>query len=275
MRKYIILLFLLFSAITSFAENASNIRVRQEGKAIVITYDLSKNSFVRLLRGSEELTAVTGDVGKGVSAGKDRQIVWKPLEEYEDEEFIARGVQFKVETMDSYDYYSQNAKIRTLVLGQVGIPVTSQLNYGVKIGQVYNYAFGWYVNGRSNFNFTPAELTCDAGGYIDGERPFYSFYSGNRSITYYIINAGLLMACPISDNMFNTVGLYVGVGYGKREFKWETTDGLWVKYAPTSHTGCSVNMGFLFSIYGVTFEFGVNTINFKWAELEAGIGFMF
>ncbi len=274
MRKYIILLFLLFSAITSFAENASNIRVRQEGKAIVVTYDLSKNSVVRLLMASgnstqyTELKAVTGNVGKGVSAGKDRQIVWKPLDEYE--EFIARGVRFKVETMDSYDYYSQNAKIRTLVLGQVGIPVTSQLNYGVKIGQVYNYAFGWYVNGRSNFNFTPAELTCNAGGYIDGERPFYS---GNRSITYYIINAGLLMACPISDNMFNTFGMYIGGGYGKREFKWETTDGLWVK--DFAHTGFSGNLGFLFSIYGVTFEFGVNTINFEWCELEAGIGFMF
>ena len=100
MRKHIILLFILFSATLLRAENASNIRVRQEGKAIVVTYDLNKNSIVRLLMALgksnqyTELTAVTGNVGKGVSAGQNRKIVWKPLEE--NETFIAENVRFKL-----------------------------------------------------------------------------------------------------------------------------------------------------------------------------------
>ena len=42
MRKYLILFLLLVSALGLRAENASNVRIRQEGKSIIITYDLSK-----------------------------------------------------------------------------------------------------------------------------------------------------------------------------------------------------------------------------------------
>ncbi len=278
MRKYIILLFVLFSATLLRAENASNVRVRQEGKAIVVTYDLNKNSIVRLLMASgksnqyTELTAVTGNVGKGVSAGQNRKIVWKPLEEKE--AFIAENVRFKVEAMSSYECYTQNAKIKTVVMGQMGYSVAPQLSYGAMIGQMYK-GIGWYVSSRSNFQFnTPAELACNEQGYIDGERPFYT---GNISTTHYIINAGFMMNVleKTTKNKFNTLGFYVGAGYGKRELQWETTDGLWVKYAPTSHTGFSGNIGLFGSVYGITLSVGVNTINFKYVEVEAGIGFMF
>lgn len=278
MHKYIILLFLFISATSLVAENASNIRVRQEGKAIVITYDLSKKSVVRLLMASgtstqyTELTAVSGNVGKGVPAGKSRKIVWKPLEE--NETFIAKNVRFKVEAQSAYEYYTQNAKIKTVVVGQFGYSVAPQLSYGAMIGQMYK-GIGWYVSGRSNFQFnTPAELACDKQGYIDGERPFYT---GNTSTTHYAVNAGFMMNVleKITKNKFNTLGFYVGAGYGKRELQWETTDGLWVKYVPTSHNGFSGNIGVFGSIYGVTLNVGLNTINFKYVEVEAGIGYMF
>lgn len=278
MHKYIILLLILFSAITSFAENASNIRVRQEGKAIVVTYDLNKKSVVRLLMASghsnqyTELKAVSGNVGKNVSAGQNRKIVWKPLEE--NEKFIAENVRFKVEALSSYDYYTQNAKIKTIVSGQIGYSAAPQLSYGAMIGQMYK-GIGWFVNVRSNFQFnTSAELACDKQGYIDNERPFYT---SNTSTTHYIINAGFMMNVleKTTKNKFNTLGFYVGAGYGKRELQWETTDGLWVKYAPTSNTGFSGNIGVLGSISGVTLNVGLNTINFKYVEVEAGIGYMF
>ena len=278
MRKYIILLFVLFSATLLRAENASNIRVRQEGKAIVVTYDLSKNSVVRLMMASgksnqyTELKAVTGNVGKGVSAGQNRKIVWKPLEEMET--FIAENVRFKVEAMSSYEYRAQNATMKTLVMGQVGYSVAPQMSYGAMIGQMYK-GVGWYVSGRSNFQFNaPTELACDKQGYIDDERPFYT---GNTSTTHYAVNAGFMMNVleKITKNKFNTLGFYVGAGYGKRELQWETTDGLWVKYAPTSHTGFSGNIGLFGSFYGVTLNVGLNTINFKYVEVEAGIGYMF
>ena len=278
MRKYIYLVLLLFCSLPILANNATNVRVRQEGKSIIITYDLNKKSNVRILMSSgnnqqyKELKSVTGNVGKSVPAGKSRKVVWKPLEEYA--EFVAQNVRFKVEAMGSYDYYAQNAQIKTVVVGQFGYSVAPQLSYGAMIGQMYK-GIGWYVSGRSNFQFNaPTELACDKQGYIDGERPFYT---GNTSITHYAVNAGFMMNVleKTTKNKFNTLGFYLGGGYGKRELQWETTDGLWVKYAPTSHTGFSGNIGLFGSVYGITLSAGVNTINFKYLEVESGIVFMF
>ena len=278
MSRYIFLFSFIFIALGLCAENAINIRVRQEGKSIIVTYDLSQKSVVRLLMASgnsehyTELKAVSGNVGKAVPAGENRKIVWKPLEE--NEKFIAQNVRFKVEAQSAYEYYAQNAKIKTLVIGQVGYSVAPQLSYGAMIGQMYK-GIGWFVSGRSNFQFnTPTELACNEEGYIDNERPFYT---GNISTTHYIINAGFMMNVleKTTKNKFNTLGFYLGGGYGKRELQWETTDGLWVKYVPKSHNGFSGNIGVFGSIYGVTLNVGLNTINFKYVEVEAGIGYMF
>lgn len=278
MRKFFIISLLLIFALPIMAENATNVRVRQEGKSIIVTYDLNQKSVVRLLMASgnsdnyTELTAVSGNVGKGVPAGESRKIVWKPLEE--NEKFIAQNVRFKVEAQSAYDYYAQNAKIKTLVMGQVGYSVAPQLSYGVMIGQMYK-GIGWYVNGQSNFRFNElTNLSCDKNGYIGSERPFYT---GNMFTTHLVLNAGFMINALewTTKNKFNTIGLYIGGGYGRRELQWETTDGLWVKYTPTSHTGFSGNIGLLGSMYGITLSAGVTTINFKYLEVGIGVGFMF
>lgn len=279
MRRYIFLIVCIFSAIGVWAENATNVRVRQEGKSIVVTYDLSQKSVVRLLMASgssevyTELQAVTGDVGN-VAAGKNRKVVWKPLDEHK--KFVAKNVRFKVETQSAYEYYTQNAKIKTLVSGQLGYSVTPQLSYGVMIGQMYK-GIGWYITGRSNFHFqAPTELRVDDQGFIDSST---QFYTGNVSKSHYVIIGGVMVNflewSRLTKNKFNTFGLYIGGGYGKREIQWETTDGLWVKYAPTSHTGFSGNIGVFGSVYGITLSAGLNTINFKYVEVELGIGYMF
>lgn len=120
MRKYIILLFVMFSATLLWAENASNIRVRQEGKTIVVTYDLSKESNVRILVASGEsnkfieLKSAFGKVGTNIPAGKNHIIIWDPLREKET--FVAHNVRFKVEAQSSYN--SQNEKITIPILEQ-------------------------------------------------------------------------------------------------------------------------------------------------------------
>ena len=78
-----------------------------------------------------------------------------------------------------------------------------------------------------------------------------------------------------AENKFNTFGMYVGGGYGKRELQWEMGGGNWVKYAPTSFSGFSGNLGLFGSFSGVTLSVGLNTINFKYVDIEAGVGFLF
>ena len=281
MRRYLLLLLLLISTLSVMADNATNVRVRQEGKSIIITYDLNKKSNVRILMSSgknqqyKELKSLSGSVGKSVSAGRNRKVVWKPLEEYA--EFVAQNVRFKVETQSTYEDYALNGKVKTLLMGQAGYSFVPQLSYGAMIGQMYN-GIGWYINGRSNFNFVPyAELSCDKKGLVKGVG--LPFYSGKTSVSHNLINVGFLLDFLEQDyrlnNRFNSFGFYVGGGYGRRELQWETTDGVWVKYKPTSHSGFSGNIGFFGSFYGVTLNIGVNTINFKYVDLEAGFGFMF
>ena len=201
---------------------------------------------------------------------KDSQV--KDVEDTHVEEPVAPVVQ--EDTLSKYQRYAQNAKVKTLVLGQMGYSVAPQLSYGAMVGQMYK-GYGWYLKGRSNFHFAPsANLVCDANGSIDGDR---LFFSGNTSATHYAVSGGFMMNFieKKTKNKFSTFGCYIGGGYGKREMQWETADGKWVTYAPTSYKGFAGDIGLMGSLCGVTLSLGVSTINFQYVELEVGVGFMF
>ena len=104
MKKFAaIYLLLFFCSLPILAQDATNVRVLQDGENIIITYDLAKQSDVRVFVTTgqstqyTELKAVIGAVGKNISAGTDLQIIWQPLEERT--EFVAQNVRFKIETI--------------------------------------------------------------------------------------------------------------------------------------------------------------------------------
>ncbi len=205
------------------------------------------------------------------SQNEDTQVEEEPVDTIV-EESIATVVQ--EDTLSKYQRYAQNAKLKTLVIGQIGYSVAPQMSYGAMLGQMYG-GYGWYVSARSNFQFGEKTIaSCDANGMVDGGQ---LFYSGNTQTTHFVINGGFTMNCleKATKNKFNTWGFYVGAGYGKRELQWETTDGNWIAYAPTSASGFSGNVGLIGSVCGLTLNVGVTTINFKYVELELGIGFVF
>ncbi len=291
--QFLSLIVVLLLPLTLRAENASNVRVLQRNKDIVITYDLAKSSYVQVFVASDKipdfvpLQAVEGAVGERVKAGNNKEIIWHPLQESDN--FIANNVRFKVEAMSSYDYYllpkSHNNKrlggktnMETFITADVTYSFAKDLTYGLMLGQTYS-GIGWYVDAHSNFNFasTTEGLVCGKGGEIEGVIPFYS---GRKQSSAFVANAGLVLdildlanACP--KNRLNTFGFYVGAGYGWRRVLWETVDGKWIEYGPVSVSGMSVNGGLMGSIYGFTIKVGANVIGFKHLELEAGIGWMF
>lgn len=164
--------------------------------------------------------------------------------------------------------------IKTMVLGQFSYSPTPQLSYGAMIGQTFD-GLGWYINGRSNFQeFKHTMLSCNEFDMLGNELPFYS---GNTHTTHLVVHAGFMMNLLEHLNVkeFNTFGFYVGGGYGRRELLAETTTSEWIKYATTSHNGFSGNIGLYGSLWGVTLNLGVNTINFKYMDIEVGIGYMF
>lgn len=168
----------------------------------------------------------------------------------------------------------------TLIVGEFGYSVAPQLSYGGMLGQMYN-GIGWFVKGRSNFNFQSAThgRTCDKSGRLNGSNSI-PLYSGRSSTKSWIADVGIIMDFLSGlrhEKRFknNCFGMYLGGGYGVREVLWETKAGNWVTYQPNSYEGFSIDGGVFGSIYCFTITAGVNTIGFKYMEIEVGVGVTF
>ena len=174
-------------------------------------------------------------------------------------------------------------KRNTFLLAEVGFATNPSWGIGLMIGQVYGEVTkgcgaGWYVKGRSNFQSTKAEkyLSINKGGAIENEKPGYT---GNQRTNELIINAGLVLNFlnkqkpnRSKNSMF---GVYAGLGYGQYARSWEIEDGRWFEYAPSRAKGLSFGGGLIGSIKGFTFNVGINTIQAKYVEVEAGLGWTF
>ncbi len=169
--------------------------------------------------------------------------------------------------------------LKTFIIGEVGYSMVPQFSYGLMFGQTYN-GLGWFISGRSDFHTTvPTNgLICDKGGVIDGIMPFYDPSRKTSSATWHA-HAGLVIdileLAVKPDHYFDTFGLYLGAGYGVYQHAWMLNNGNWVEYGPTSASGVSATAGVMGSVHGFTIKAGVSTIDFKYMEIEAGIGWMF
>ena len=90
--KYILLIFLIFNNITTYAQKVSNVTFRQEQSNIIVSYDLETKTpckislFVSTDDGKTwkgPLKKVTGDVGAKITTG-NHSITWNVLEEFEE-----------------------------------------------------------------------------------------------------------------------------------------------------------------------------------------------
>ena len=161
----IIFLLLLSSALSALAQNATNVRVRQEGETIVITYDLDKEAIVRLLVATGqsnqyiELKAVSGSgVGKDISAGVNKQIIWQPLQEKT--EFVAQNVRFKVEA--TLNYYFSVSKTKRVVFSPGNLQYTQST-------QTWSFAEHQYdMIGKANVRGSRLANKIDLFGWSNG-----------------------------------------------------------------------------------------------------------
>ena len=174
-------------------------------------------------------------------------------------------------------------KRNTFFLAEAGYAMNPSWGVGLMFGQVYGEVHqgcgvGWYIKGRSNFQFTKAEegLMIEEGGTIDGEKPSYT---SNQRTNELLLNVGLVLNFlnkqhpnRSKNSMF---GLYAGLGYGQYARSWEISDGRWFEYAPSRAKGLSFGGGLIGSIKGFTINAGINTIQAKYVEVEAGLGWTF
>ena len=155
---------------------------------------------------------------------------------------------------------------RTLVMAEVGYH-PSQISFGAMVGIVSKN--GAYLRFRSDFGSASTELECDdTGALANGTgTPYYK--EGVTNKARMTITAGYLR------QIIKPLYAYIGAGYGNRVLAWETIDGELVKNTDHSATGVAAELGAIGRLGQFAVSVGFQTVNFKYHELSAGIGFFF
>lgn len=262
--RYLFVFFtlLLMACPVAYAQHASNVNAWQEGKTIIITYDLDEDAAISLTATANNgnlalrTKSLSGDVGKKVKAGKQKMIVWDVLNDYGDT-FLHNDVVFTVKATPA---------LKTFIMAEGSYSLTGQWGAGVMIGQVSQW--GWFVKARSNYDFHKSAATAHKKGTLTKSNVM-PFYSGKKASTLLMADAGIVvrLGCPLYA--------YVGAGLGMRNVYWQTLDRKWIKYSDNSIWGASADFGLMGCIKGFTISAGVNTIHFKYMEMELGLGWMF
>lgn len=160
-----------------------------------------------------------------------------------------------------------------------GYAFSIEAPYGLTVGGV-GERFGWYARFRTNMSFD------DYTGECRGDREllpppddFSVNFTNKKKSNNIAASAGLVIKC--APWLYSSVGL----GYGKRELLYEyiTTDHFdsnnknifWAKNIDYSYEGVVVDLDFMVKFGPVFVSAGCNTLNFKYIDLNAGIGVFF
>ena len=273
MKKSILLLmFPILLPLAMYSQKITNVHAQQEGQTIAIYYDLRGNANIRMemtINGQKmPINAISGDVGKRVKEGKDRKIIWNVLEDV-GMTFNAENVVFTVKATSTWN---------TFIIAEGAMSFAPiQGSGGIMIGRVSKW--GYYAKLRSSFQFAPVNGSFSShGAYLNeygniSTAELQTRFTAQKRNTELIADIGAMY--NVSRNTDFPVCVYLGGGFGMRRQMWEIDNNNWVQYSPTSHIGFSGDLGVLASFKGFTIDVGVNTINFRYMEVQFGLGWMF
>lgn len=169
-KLHVIILMLLFYTTIFAQDEVSNVVVRQEKNDVIIIYDLRKDADITLEiswdnNSFQKVDAVSGDVGKSVSQGNQKRIVFSPLKQFGDT-FIKNNVRFRINAVipkpikpaeptwwENGLTYFPNSKLEVYY----GLDYNSIINHNFKhyIGMQYSFiphTFGFNLSGMYGFN---------------------------------------------------------------------------------------------------------------------------
>ena len=275
MRRLSIIILAIVSASLS-AQTVTNIRAQQEGRDIVVYYDLSDKAdvslYVRFNGKRQKVSMLSGDVGKSVDWGNRKKIIWHVLDE-KGSTFLQNNVVFTVRA---------NAPYKTILLVEGGIaalPFTP--SGGLMVGGVGR--IGWYVKGRTNFIFGKPKpvgriyengdeivLSTMAGDKTISKKAMAYNVTGKQYTTHWVADAGMIVRCWHQNPM--DIYVYFGVGYGERKQVIETLHDGYLIYQPSFHANVSGDLGILFSYKKFMFSAGVTSIGYKYIDMQIGVG---
>ena len=262
-RIIILVPFLLSFAINAFAQYIDHVDANQEGKAIAITYELGEMADITLFvtqDGSSIKTQIpkaylVGDVGKKVKPGTQKKILWRVMEQFPDQDFQGEDISFVVKAKPSMRFFT---------MLNAGYSMDSGVNAGLTLGQLGQ--IGWYVKGMSTLSLPKAaDYECDENGFVDDVLPAYSGMA-NKFKAYGVAGVTVRLGIPV----YVTAGL----GYGMRDYAWETIDGKWVKNLPGSYSGVAIDAGIIGRLNSFAISAGATMLGGK-VDFSFGFGFLF
>ena len=274
MKRLLLILWLTCIPLShALCQRVTNVRAMQKGDKIVVSYDLSGKADVsvslKIDGEKKKMTRFVGDVGKNIEKGQDKTIVWDVLAENPDG-FNEDNVVFTV---------CANPVWRTFLLAEGAIsPSPLQGSGGFMVGRAARW--GYYLKFRSSFMFTAkngefSESRVYLNGYTSSmtASELQTLLTSNQRKTELITCIGALY--NVSTNVDFPAYIYLGGGFGMRRQMWQTSNNNWLAYSPTSYIGFSGDLGIIASIKGFLIDVGVNTINFQYAEIQFGFGWLF
>lgn len=162
----------------------------------------------------------------------------------------------------------------------IGYNYSMEAPFGLTIGGIKS-RIGWYVRFRTNLKFNDYVGECEGNGQLIGSvpgGPFIRFTNKQKNNNYAGV-AGVIFKC--------TSWLYtsIGFGYGNRELlcEYKSIDAVdhtketsyWCKHKDYSYNGLAGDLDFMVKLGSVYVSAGCNTINFKYIDLNAGLGLFF
>lgn len=156
---------------------------------------------------------------------------------------------------------------RTLVMLETGWH-PSQTSFGAMVGVVAKN--GAYVRFRSDFGSVSADLECDDTGALTGGGNGTPYYK--EGVTQ---KARMSVTAGYMRRIVKPLYAYIGAGYGSRTLAWETVEDESVKNTDHSAIGVAAEIGAIGRFGKFAVSVGCQTVNFKYMELSAGIGFFF
>lgn len=152
--KYLLTLLFILSPLSLLAQSAvSNVRAIQEGRNVILLYDLSKDAEIRQVKIDVDgrsrvlpMSSLSGDVGKKVLQGADRRIVYNVLEDYKDG-LRSDNVYFVIEDIDKYNGHAYV---------DLGLSVMwATCNVGADSPEDYGDYFAWgETSPKSTYNWS-------------------------------------------------------------------------------------------------------------------------
>ncbi|MDD4515074.1 hypothetical protein [Massilibacteroides sp.] len=155
----------------------------------------------------------------------------------------------------------------------IGYNYSVEAPFGLTFGSV-GKTMGWYARIKSNLSFTGYDRDTNNQGLSDVDSQFRFEKS---KINAHIGTAGVIFKW--SDQIHSSIGL----GYGVRELLWyysiydddkKSSEG-WSKNVEASHKGLVTELDVIWSFGSMFISVGGHSVNFKYVDLNAGVGVYF